>query len=425
MTASYGKKNTTSLIDSIKKRASVPISQNTFQPEDILNFANEEMDNVLIPTILRCKEEYYVITEKFDIPNNEEEFKRVPIPYRAVGGRIRHVYLENLAGGRRNLTRIQPEDVGMHYLGNVGSGDKASFFLEGDDIVLVAPSQFNDTDKLGISYYLAPNDLVIEARVPSITTIENSALIEEQLITFGGVPDAGTFIIGYGSDNTAPISYTASASNIQTAIRALNSKLSQVVVSGSFNSGFLVTFNGAQGDILILNTSANTLSVLSVPINITVTETVRGANITDIYLTSLPDHFQIGEMVDFIENESSHRILGFDIPILDVNDDVGGQVRITILSDFLPRELKVNDHVAIAGETKVPQIPSDMHSMLAQATACRILEAQGETSLLERAEKTLARMLENSMALIDNRSESTPQKIVNQGGFLKRRRSIF
>jgi len=425
MAASYGKKNSTDLVESIKKRASIPISQNTFLPEDILSFANEEMDNVMIPTILRCKEEYYVITEEVEIRDADQvgKFARASIPYRAIGGRVRHIYLESPEESRRNLTRMQPEDVGELALGGYG-GSKAAFFLEGDDIVLINPSGIGPNEKLKVSYYLRPNDLVVEDRVPSITQIVNTADTEEQLISFSNTPTTGSFVINYQALATGAISFSASATDVQNAIRAMSSSLAQVIVSGTFSAGFTVVFVGVSGDVPLLDTTNNSLNNLGNPTVITVAEVVRGGGIVDIYLTNLPDHFQIGETVDFIEDSSSHRILGFDIPVLDVNDNVGGTVRVTIPASLMPSEVTLGDHVAISGETKVPQIPSDMHGMLSQATACRILEAQGETGLLERAEKTLKVMLENALALIDNRSESTPQKILQHGGFIKRRRML-
>lgn len=327
MAASYGRKTTAQLIDSIKKRASIPTSQRTYKDEDILRFANEEMDNVMIPLVLRTKEEFYVVTESYPLTQNSNNEFRVSIPYRAIGSRLRNLYLQSSGGTKRTLTRIEPEHIPeFDYTGYAST--KTGFYLEADDIVLVNSTGFSPTDVLKVSYYFKPNDLVVTSRVPSITLLDTPYLNDDDV---------------------------------------------QVI---------------------------------------------------DIYLTSLPTHFEIGEKLDFIENEQTNRTLSYDVTILDVNDDVGGEVRVTVPYASLSSEIKKGDHVAIAGETKVPQLPADLHAMLAQATACRILEAQGEESQLKRAEATLQNMLNNALALIDSRTESAPQKILNVGGFLKRKRFI-
>jgi hypothetical protein len=316
MTA-YGRKTSEDLITSIKKRSGIPEHQKTFEDLDILRFANEEMDNVLIPLILRVKEEFYVRTESFQLTAGQT---RVKIPYRAVGSKIRNIFLEDSSGSRRSLSRIQPEDVGEFSYGD-HQGSKGIFYLEGDEVVFVSPATVNDNDFVKISFYLKPNDLTTDDRVPTITLIE----------------DAGAS--------------------------------------------------------------------------------------TNLYLSSLPDHFQIGDTVDFIEDERNHKILDYDIALTDVDDDVSGEVRITIATADLPDELQVGDHVAISGETKVPQLPADLHAMLCQAAACRMLEAQGDSNL-EKAEKTLTKMMDAALSIIDTRTEGNPQKILNTGGFLRRKRYI-
>ena len=316
--SAYGRKLSSELIKSIKKRAAIPQAQKTYQDEDILRFANEEMDHVLLPLIIRVKEEFYVKTDTITLATGQT---RVKIPYRAIGSKIRNLWIESASGGtRRAMTRIQPEDLTEFDMG-VSNGSKAVFYLEGDNIVLISATGISTGDSLKVSYYLRPNDIVVENRVPQITRI---------------------------------------VQNISTA---------------------------------------------------------------DIYLTSLPTHFEIGMEIDFIENVGNCQTIAYDIPVLDVNDNVSGEVRLTINLSDLPSGLIANDHVALSGETKVPQIPSDLHAVLAQAVACRILEAQSDPNL-DRAEKTLAKMMDAANALVDTRTEGTPQKILQSGGFLKRKRYI-
>jgi hypothetical protein len=320
MAASFGKKLSSELITSIKKRASIPESQKTYEDDDVLRFANEEIDNTLLPFILRTKEEFYVRTETAEeSPLSTPSVRRYKIPYRAVGSKLRNVFMESSTGNRKQCTRLQPEVLGGKVTDYYSSESNVGFYLEGDDLVFPTGDQDLNGQQVKLSYYMKPNDLVTEDRVPSVTRIETSGIY------------------------------------------------------------------------------------------------------TNIYLTSLPDHFLAGETVDFIGDQPNHRTLAYDIELTDVNDNVSGEVRVTILAADLPSELAVNDHVALAGETKVPQIPSDLHAVLAQAAACRILEAQGDANV-QKAEQSLQTMLNNTVELIDTRTEGNPQKIVNTGGFLRKRR---
>ena len=79
------------------------------------------------------------------------------------------------------------------------------------------------------------------------------------------------------------------------------------------------------------------------------------------------------------------------------------------------------DLVTLAGETIIPQIPDELHSMLAQRVACRCLEALGDQQGLQAANLKLAEMEAKSATLINDRIESSPQKIVNRNSPLMRK----
>lgn len=54
--------------------------------------------------------------------------------------------------------------------------------------------------------------------------------------------------------------------------------------------------------------------------------------------------------------------------------------------------LDVGDYVCLAGEAPVPQIPADLHPILAQRVAVKLLEGTGDDGGLERARAQLAEM---------------------------------
>lgn len=129
--------------------------------------------------------------------------------------------------------------------------------------------------------------------------------------------------------------------------------------------------------------------------------------------------FSAGTLVDFIKVKSPHKCLAIDAPVISVNTTT------KILSfspDTVPANLKVGDHVALAEECMIPQIPTDLHSMLAQRIAARCLEAMGDTQGLQAANAKLAEMELKGGTLIDSRVEDAPLKVTNRHGLLRNTR---
>lgn len=87
-----------------------------------------------------------------------------------------------------------------------------------------------------------------------------------QVISFSLSPTAGTFTLSYGDETTSSIPFTATDSEIQSALRALNG-LSQVTVSDS-----TITFIGVIPPALPLIANSS-LTSMGNPVTITLTET--------------------------------------------------------------------------------------------------------------------------------------------------------
>jgi hypothetical protein len=87
--------------------------------------------------------------------------------------------------------------------------------------------------------------------------------------------------------------------------------------------------------------------------------------------------------------------------------------------DDLPTGLAVGDYVNFEHESIIPQIPQDLHVVLAHRVATRCLEALGDAQGLQIANQKLAEMEQNTTNLIDNRVEDSPKKIVNRHSMLR------
>jgi hypothetical protein len=144
-----------------------------------------------------------------------------------------------------------------------------------------------------------------------------------------------------------------------------------------------------------------------------------GASTTTYTLSQMPDHFSASELMDINQTKSGHKIRVFDILPSSINS---GTKQIVFSNSDLPTDVALGDHIAIAGECFVPQIPSDLHNVLAQRVAQRCLESMGDQAGLQAATAKLAEMELKSSTLIDNRVEGAPMKVTNRKGLLRNSR---
>lgn len=82
------------------------------------------------------------------------------------------------------------------------------------------------------------------------------------------------------------------------------------------------------------------------------------------------------------------------------------------------RAIVAGDYVVAAENAAVPSLPREWHPILAQAAAARMLESEGDTEMLELAQRTLGRQLQNMGQITETRVEGKPTKITNRNSFV-------
>lgn len=296
------------LINSVKRRILVPRSQATFEDEDFLAFADEEMDIGLVPSVISAQEDYLMYTQPILIEANQFKF---PIPYRAVGNKLREVSFMDQSGNFYQMTRIGVGDLPFY---NQTTNNRAyAFYIENNEVVLVPSSISTGTDTyIMMTYYIRPSSLVLLNQVAVVSAIDR---------------DTGI-----------------------------------------------------------------------------------------IQLSNIPDTFVTTELFDFIKVKSPNKILTFDNVVTAIN---ATSKTMTFDPDLIPEGLAAGDHIALAEECAIPQVPSDLHVVLAHRTAARVLEALGDAEGLAAANQKLGEMEAKTQTLIDNRVEDAPRKVVNRNGVLR------
>lgn len=302
------------LIESIKRRASIPENQSTFTKEDLLDFANEELQLGVVPAIMSLHEDFLLYEDEIPYQANTKEYE---IPSRAMGNKLRDVQHKVDENNYAELTRISIGERFSEYDLRT-STNLRKFYIRNNKVVFVGDVGPNpsDTNRLVMVYYIRPSKMVLEEKV-----------------------------------------------------------------------GIISGINRTTGEIV---------------------------------LNEVPEDFSTSVTYDFYKAGSPHTILKIDLSATTINPT---SKTVTFNPSDIPADLKIGDHLAQAGEATIPQVPSEMHVMLAQMVACRVLESIGDTQGLQNALIKLKQMETAAGMIIDNRVDDSPQKVVNRHGLI--RTSIF
>lgn len=306
---------TDKLVNSVKRRMMLPLDQQTFTKQDIIDVLNEEMDVSLVSFLLSNHEEYLVNHINYPITSSDQSDEgnfSFKIPDRAIGNRLRRLCYVNDTGVQTQLTRVSPEN--LVYFQKIGY-QTYSFYVENDMIKLVNKYTIANATALRMYFEMTP-----------------SALVEDK--------------------------YAAVIQNINT-------------ITGQ------------------------------------------------ITVDQVPSNFAANTKFDFIDANSPNKLSMYDQPVINV--DVQSKILTFDVSKF-PSEITAGDYICAAGESIVPQIPTELHPMLAQMAAVALLESLGDQQAIQIAAARLQKMKETTVDLIDNRVEGSNLKVNNFGSPLSQSR---
>lgn len=131
----------------------------------------------------------------------------------------------------------------------------------------------------------------------------------------------------------------------------------------------------------------------------------------EIVLSNIPSTYSADVNYDFIRIRSPHSIIKIDVTPISVNATTK---TITVALSDIPAELEAGDYMPIAGESCIPNVPTELHAILAQRVACRILEAIGDSTALQNAMQKLQEMEGKAGVILDNRVEGSVHKVCNR-----------
>lgn len=165
---------TEDLIENAKRSEFFPISQNTFtDPDDLIAFANQEMQSKIVPAIMSARENYFMSWTKVALRSGLNHYG---IPERAIGNDLKDVfYVPDMSDLEKRVPIPRTDVHNVASWPSIGAMP-TRFYMQGDEVV-VTPAPQNVTGKEGLLffYYMRPNRLVQTSSCAKITAVNSSA----------------------------------------------------------------------------------------------------------------------------------------------------------------------------------------------------------------------------------------------------------
>lgn len=141
-------------------------------------------------------------------------------------------------------------------------------------------------------------------------------------------------------------------------------------------------------------------------------ETSAAARITNIdtdtntiTVSGLPSTITVNTPVDFIKHKPGFESLEIDVSISSISGS-------DLTFSSLPTGLEANDYIALAEQSPIPQLPAELHPLLAQRVAVFVLSSLGDANGLRIALNVLKAMEEQSFKLTNPRTHGEMAKVV-------------
>lgn len=393
------------------------------------------MDLGLVPLILQFHEDYLMVPE--DVPL-ELRKTRYEIPHRAIGNKLRDVFYQDGSGTNYELTRISVEDIPYFQYGSLGAitNPIRAFYVEGSEICLMPDSDYvGPRGVLRFHYYIRPNQIVSESRVTRITSVDHL----RGIMTVNNIPSVFTGssifditsnkspyrlvardIVPTGYASTTNLTYTFGlAKKVSTTLPAKASlssgdyiSIKDRTIASPVNYAFWADITGAdvapslpgyvlvRVDLSAATTDVDVATAYDVTINTMLSPQIKSVRtMATLSIEGGGLGISVGDNFDVVSTFST------------IISTQGG-------TNYLPEKLRANDILSLQEETIIPQVPVELHSMLAQRIAMRCLDSLGDMNGLQAAAAKLQEMELKTGAVIDNRVEGAPLKVANRHSFL-------
>lgn len=259
--------------------------------------------------------------------------------------------------------------------------------LHGENLTVSVDIPRNDKGSYDIPYRAVGNKL------RDVSLVSGSTVFELSQVSIGELPD-----YSYGED----------ANSYLDKFYVENNKVKMIQPSRQYD--FIRVKYYLSPSYLTKTNKAGTISSIVIDQN---------ANTVTLSLSSVGKNFTSTDKYDLVGYQAPNKIKAMDLNPTSLTTGTTGIIVFSYsdISDVVD-DLQVGDYVTLAQETPVPNIPTEMHPLLAQAAAVQLLEALGDSEAMANAEKRMMKMSASIQELIDDRVELAPKKIKPRHGTL-------
>jgi hypothetical protein len=132
-----------------------------------------------------------------------------------------------------------------------------------------------------------------------------------------------------------------------------------------------------------------------------------------VTLASVPTGYAGNATWDLLRGRPGFEMLGFDLA-----GTLSGST-ITFAAT-LPGDLAAGDYVCLPEQSPVPQVPAELHPLLAERLAGSFLKSQSDREGWQDSKAEQARLETDAMLLLSQRLAGAPKKIVPRNGLWRR-----
>jgi len=173
--------STAELLASIKRNQTIAASSFRFDDTDLLAMADEEIQDVIIPMILRLHSDRLLYTETQQVIANKKSYT---MPYRAIGGQLRELFFQDdlLNPTLTRDLRLYDYTYGVQI---TTPGNPLGFYFSSNTVNLV-PTPNSNYGYLNFTYPIQHNSLVLSSAVAVVQSVD----LEAGDVTLTSLPPA-------------------------------------------------------------------------------------------------------------------------------------------------------------------------------------------------------------------------------------------
>jgi hypothetical protein len=148
---------------SAKLRTLAPLSQSTFDANDLVTMAHEELQLKLVSDIMEVREDFFLTSQLTPLVAMIDHYV---MPERAIGNALKTLFYIDPVGNPVELDRVDVDRITAYSAGGGGSPEK--YYFEGDEVVIL-PKPTTSAGSLMFSYFAKPNRITLTSNCAKIT----------------------------------------------------------------------------------------------------------------------------------------------------------------------------------------------------------------------------------------------------------------